>query len=113
MALMSMTLERRAQVVRVRAAELGLSLAEVATRSRLSPATVEAIVVGPSGLSPTRATLVKLARGLGLPAELLLGLDQTDEVGAPVDVEMAHPRQADATGISRTITVPVLSMSAT
>lgn len=111
MAPLSTTVERRAQLVRVRAAELGLSLADVATRSRLSPATVEAIVAAPA-LSPTRATLVKLARGLDLPAELLLGVDQAD-LGAAVDVEMAQPRQPDAIGISRTITVPVLSLAAT
>ena len=107
------TAERRAQLVRGRAAGLGLSLREVAWRSRLAPATVEALVMATPALSPTRATLVKLARGLDVQAELLIHPDQARCPDADLVGETPPPRQSDATGISRTITVPVLSLSDT
>jgi hypothetical protein len=129
MASLSPAAERRAQLVRGRAAELGLSLLELATRARLAPATVEAVLAATPGLSPTHATLAKLARGLDLPAGQLVAPGPADGVDASVDVEVVRPRQPGSTGtgttggtvtndgsdtgISRTITVPVLSLSAT
>lgn len=113
MAPCSVTVERRAHLVRKRAADLGLSLPAVATRSRLSRATVEALASATPGLSPTRATLLKLARGLDLPAEMLVDTGPGPTLDATPDVEMAQPRQPEASGISRTMTVPVLSLSPT
>jgi transcriptional regulator with XRE-family HTH domain len=68
-----MAAERLAGAIRARADECGLSLRQVALRSRLALATVEVLASG-TATSPRRETLVKLARGLDVPADTLLAL---------------------------------------
>jgi len=63
-----------AEVISVRLAETGWTLAQVSERSGLSVSTVCALRIGTRGKRPRTDTVEKLARGLDLPPDQLLEL---------------------------------------